>query len=429
MPIEVTDNYIRIRVRNPDDFEKKGMKDGADFATIWIDKDNGIKGLLGKIKGTDSTTIGSFLFEKEKWTLEKAKKYIVNSDYKIQSEDQDLPENIIEFLDMKGGEKRDYVVAEVGVDLPEELLNELIKNYDPKLSEAPVTISHPDPKIKNPFAWGWVKGLFKKGKQMVASMDFSKEFCEMFDKGFLRKKSIAYRDKFDKIAKPYLVHVAFLGSELPRIKGMPDEAINRSLLSLSDDSDLKTIYLKERKMDYTKEQVDQLVSDARIAARAEVLAEMKSEINKFSDENKNLVIKTKELETNHLKELSEKDKIINALTTEKDNAEVIAFVDKMASKDFAKIMPKDKAEKVKRLLKAKSLDEALYKELKDDIEKSPKLIEFSEIEDASGDEKSNSGITKEEKSLGLTNTDISEYADFDISRHIQMIQRPKGIRG
>ena len=67
---DITENYIRIRVRDPNDFEKDS------FRTIWISKDKGIKAVIGKLKGEDKTTIQSYLFDKNKWTVEEAQNWV-----------------------------------------------------------------------------------------------------------------------------------------------------------------------------------------------------------------------------------------------------------------------------------------------------------------------------------------------------------------
>lgn len=67
---EVTEEYIRIRVRNPDDFQKDS------FRTIDIDKGKGIKAVIGRLKGETTTTTQSFLFDKDKWTVAEAQKWV-----------------------------------------------------------------------------------------------------------------------------------------------------------------------------------------------------------------------------------------------------------------------------------------------------------------------------------------------------------------
>jgi len=71
-PVDVTDDYIRVRIRNPDLF-----KDDS-FRTIWMSKDDGIKAIVGKFKdeSDDSTHVQAVLFDKEKWTVDKAKQWV-----------------------------------------------------------------------------------------------------------------------------------------------------------------------------------------------------------------------------------------------------------------------------------------------------------------------------------------------------------------
>ena len=68
MPWEETDQFIRSGHRSPDDFQSDSMR------TITISQDEGIKAVIGKPKGKDTTEIQSYLFPKDKdWTVDKAK--------------------------------------------------------------------------------------------------------------------------------------------------------------------------------------------------------------------------------------------------------------------------------------------------------------------------------------------------------------------
>ena len=69
---DITENYIRIRIRNP-----KTIVEGS-FRTIVISESEGIKGIIGKLKKdpTGPTHIQSVLFEKDRWTVERAKKWV-----------------------------------------------------------------------------------------------------------------------------------------------------------------------------------------------------------------------------------------------------------------------------------------------------------------------------------------------------------------
>jgi hypothetical protein len=69
---DVTENYIRIRIRNPGT-----MVDGS-FRTITISESQGIKAVIGKLKSDPNgpTKIQSVLFDKNKWTVDRAVKWV-----------------------------------------------------------------------------------------------------------------------------------------------------------------------------------------------------------------------------------------------------------------------------------------------------------------------------------------------------------------
>lgn len=66
MPVDVTENYIRVRVKDPDLFQEDS------FRTIDISEDEGIKAVIGKLEGETKTTVQAYLFDKEKWDKERA---------------------------------------------------------------------------------------------------------------------------------------------------------------------------------------------------------------------------------------------------------------------------------------------------------------------------------------------------------------------
>lgn len=67
---DVTENTIRMRVRDPGTF-----KEGS-FRTISIDKSGGIQAVIGRPKGKTTTEIQSYIFDKTKWTVERARKWV-----------------------------------------------------------------------------------------------------------------------------------------------------------------------------------------------------------------------------------------------------------------------------------------------------------------------------------------------------------------
>jgi hypothetical protein len=70
MPWKTTENNIRSGHQSPEEFQKDTLK------TITFDEKEGVKAVIGKLKGKDAMEIQSYLFEKDKgWTLEKAKEW------------------------------------------------------------------------------------------------------------------------------------------------------------------------------------------------------------------------------------------------------------------------------------------------------------------------------------------------------------------
>ena len=69
-PVDVTEDTIRIRVRDPEDFQPDS------FRTITISADDYIKAVIGKLKGETKTTVQSYLFDKEHWTVEEAQAWV-----------------------------------------------------------------------------------------------------------------------------------------------------------------------------------------------------------------------------------------------------------------------------------------------------------------------------------------------------------------
>lgn len=66
MPVETTDKYVRVRARDPGDFQEGSLR------TIDISREMGIRAVIGRLKGETSTTVQSYLFDKERWDEERA---------------------------------------------------------------------------------------------------------------------------------------------------------------------------------------------------------------------------------------------------------------------------------------------------------------------------------------------------------------------
>ncbi len=76
---EAEAKYFRFRQREPSEFDEK------TFRIITLSKTQGIKAVIGRLKGEKTTTIQSYLFDKEKWTEEEAKKWVKDHDGKVEA--------------------------------------------------------------------------------------------------------------------------------------------------------------------------------------------------------------------------------------------------------------------------------------------------------------------------------------------------------
>ncbi|MFQ5629814.1 MAG: phage protease [bacterium] len=74
MPIDVTTNSVRIRQRNPDDFER--------LRTIVLDRTRNIRAVVGRLKGESSTKVQTLIFPKDKFSVEQAKKWAKDHKFK-----------------------------------------------------------------------------------------------------------------------------------------------------------------------------------------------------------------------------------------------------------------------------------------------------------------------------------------------------------
>jgi len=73
MPVDTEGDYIRIRVRDPDDFVD------SSFRTVTISEDEGISSVMGKLKSDPdgSMVVQNYMFKKDKgWDEEKAKTWV-----------------------------------------------------------------------------------------------------------------------------------------------------------------------------------------------------------------------------------------------------------------------------------------------------------------------------------------------------------------
>ena len=116
MPIDITANYIRIRVASPSDFIRMRIKILG----------KGIKAVIGFMKGGGSK-IQSFLFSKDYYTLVQAKAWIKSHKYTVQESwlvtDIDVGPDYIEFQETLITSEIDEELSKE-IDIPDELKKE-----------------------------------------------------------------------------------------------------------------------------------------------------------------------------------------------------------------------------------------------------------------------------------------------------------------
>ena len=78
---EVTENFVRIPVRKPSEFE-----DGT-MGTMTLNQKSGVRAVVGRLKSNGATVIASYLFEigKDEWTEERARGWVKGNEDRYQT--------------------------------------------------------------------------------------------------------------------------------------------------------------------------------------------------------------------------------------------------------------------------------------------------------------------------------------------------------
>lgn len=90
---DLTDKFVRYRVRPPSRFQNGEDGTANTFRTVWLSEKEGINSVQGKLrkayvpkgKDADSMIVQSILFVKEKWELAKAKTWIRDHEGKLNN--------------------------------------------------------------------------------------------------------------------------------------------------------------------------------------------------------------------------------------------------------------------------------------------------------------------------------------------------------
>jgi len=184
LPWEETDQYIRSGHRSPEDFEQNS------FRTITLSEDEGIKAVVGKLKGENKTTVQSYLFDKAKsWNVEKAKAWFEKHREAVVKEHVSaiLPFKVLEKivdkpLRIKGIAMTTGMSRNFNIYTPEEL-----QNFAQKLVSAPVYIEH----VAVPNAVGKVTKTEWDGANLWYEAEiYDDETAEKIRKGLIQHVSV-----------------------------------------------------------------------------------------------------------------------------------------------------------------------------------------------------------------------------------------------
>jgi hypothetical protein len=97
----------------------------------------------------------------------------------------------------------------------EDDVQQIMDNYRPEESEAPLVIGHPENEDK---AYGWVEALKREGAKLLAKFkQVAPEFVEAVNQGRYKKVSVRLRKKENGWN---LIHVGFLGAARPQVEGL-----------------------------------------------------------------------------------------------------------------------------------------------------------------------------------------------------------------
>jgi hypothetical protein len=208
IPWETTDQYIRSGHRDPSEFQQNSLR------TITLSKEEGIKAVIGKPKGKDTTVIQSYLFDKNKWTLEKAKAWFRKHHHEAKHEHfcyvTPILEKIVDKpLRIRGVALTAGMSRNLNIYLPEEL-----EDFASKLVGSPVYLEH-------------VSAFNAVGKVTKASWDPD-------SKALFYEAEIFDEETAEKIRKGLIQHVS-VGADYERIdilNGKVPHGLHNAELSL-----------------------------------------------------------------------------------------------------------------------------------------------------------------------------------------------------
>jgi len=274
---------------------------------------------------------------------------------------------------------KDIEIFGVTDGFTEEDIDHIVKNYDPKIHEAPNVIGHP--KTDDP-AYGWIQSLKKIGQKIFANTDIAPDLWEKIKNGEYKKRSVRiYRNLIHegKSLGKYLGHVGWLGAMPPRKKGMADVDVFSQDEEIEYDDYSKEIEVEKNKEtlmeNFTQVQVDQLIAATKTELQNDFAEQLKVKTKELEDK----IISLEKDNSDFAETIEAKDeeiKDLNKKTTEQDAAD---FAEQLIKDE--KLLPKEK-DSIVELLTDPDLSEDYVEKLKKSYTDREKIIEFGEDGDA-----------------------------------------------
>lgn len=150
LDIEIAESkYLRFRQKEPSEFDNKS------FRIIVLDKNRGIKAVIGVPQGKDKTEIQSYLFDKEKWSDDEARKWVKDHDGKVSASLEYILANIEDNLE-EAPYKTISELPESVQALPKEAQQVFLETFNKSWTQY-----NGDENIIFPVAWTVVKKWLK----------------------------------------------------------------------------------------------------------------------------------------------------------------------------------------------------------------------------------------------------------------------------
>lgn len=368
MPLEQTQNEIRARVKMPGAFEEGSFKSK--------DISDGIRIIVGKLKGETTTTTQSYRFRKPKWDISKVKSWLNEKNVKVLSIDGQVIEEMTDGQEVECFETlKDVEIfatgkwngKEFGIkDLDDMVdsfksLGDKIKpflklghNKTQKLAKDSGLGEDGMPSL------GWVESLKREGDKLVATFkDVPRVIKDLIDKGaykrisseiFMNFRATKEEAGVESVFPRVLRAVALLGADTPAVTTLQDVAA-----LYGSDQDYETYeFAKE---DFTEKEEEMSEEIKEVIKKKEIKEEVKADYSKKVKEAEEIVAMFSDVEDiksyiNDLKakeeSLKEKELKYTKLIEESKDKEVAEFTKGLL--DNNQILPAQE-ELVSKLLK------------------------------------------------------------------------------